>query len=297
MITNAVKPLRSWTATPPPTPLREFNATSASLAQIRAVLGQLIADLGEKSTVDFKNSTGTSPNVDNPADYTGEYLDVIESDGPDDPPEDRLRLYAKDDDNLYYKNSDGVETKIGAIEDGSITYAKIQDVSATDKVLGRKSAGAGPVEEIVCTAIGRAVIAAATSAALTALLDAATTGAQGVVELATGAEALGGSDATRALTGAGLASALSLSNNGYITLPGGIIIQWGTNPSTGGNFPTAFPLHCNTLILTPIISDGDRVVTLKNSPTAFTSSYACTTTIASSGGASTVSHAFLAIGR
>ena len=38
------------------------------------------------------------------------------------------------------------------------TYAKIQDVSATDRVLGRSSAGAGVVEEIVCSAAGRAII-------------------------------------------------------------------------------------------------------------------------------------------
>lgn len=39
-----------------------------------------------------------------------------------------------------------------------VTYAKIQDVSATDRLLGRSTAGAGVVEEIVCTAAGRALI-------------------------------------------------------------------------------------------------------------------------------------------
>ncbi len=32
--------------------------------------------------------------------------------------------------------------------DDSITYAKIQNVSATDRILGRDTAGAGDVEEI-----------------------------------------------------------------------------------------------------------------------------------------------------
>src|ERR1044072_8603601 len=50
------------------------------------------------------------------------------------------------------------------IEDDSITYAKLQNVSATDKVLGRSSSGSGDVEEITCTAAGRALIDDATAA-------------------------------------------------------------------------------------------------------------------------------------
>lgn len=44
------------------------------------------------------------------------------------------------------------------IADDAVTYAKMQDISATDKVLGRSTAGAGDVEEIACTAAGRALI-------------------------------------------------------------------------------------------------------------------------------------------
>lgn len=44
------------------------------------------------------------------------------------------------------------------IADGAVTYAKIQDVSATDKILGRSTAGAGVVEEITCTSAGRALL-------------------------------------------------------------------------------------------------------------------------------------------
>jgi hypothetical protein len=40
----------------------------------------------------------------------------------------------------------------------AVTYAKIQNVSATDKLLGRASAGAGAIEEITLTAAGRALI-------------------------------------------------------------------------------------------------------------------------------------------
>jgi len=43
-------------------------------------------------------------------------------------------------------------------KDAALTYAKMQNVSATDKLLGRSTAGAGPVEEIACTAAGRALL-------------------------------------------------------------------------------------------------------------------------------------------
>lgn len=45
-----------------------------------------------------------------------------------------------------------------AINAGAVTYADIQDVSATDKLLGRATSGAGDVEEIACTAAGRALL-------------------------------------------------------------------------------------------------------------------------------------------
>jgi hypothetical protein len=51
------------------------------------------------------------------------------------------------------------------IGDAAVTYAKMQDVSATDKVLGRSTAGAGDVEEIICTAAGRAILDDANAAA------------------------------------------------------------------------------------------------------------------------------------
>lgn len=44
------------------------------------------------------------------------------------------------------------------IDAAAVTYAKIQNVSATDKLLGRSTAGAGVVEEITCTAAGRALL-------------------------------------------------------------------------------------------------------------------------------------------
>ena len=47
---------------------------------------------------------------------------------------------------------------IYTVNTGAITYAKIQNVSATDKLLGRYSAGAGAIEEIDCTAFARTIL-------------------------------------------------------------------------------------------------------------------------------------------
>lgn len=51
------------------------------------------------------------------------------------------------------------------IANDAVTYAKIQDVSATDKILGRSSSGAGVVEEVSCTSAGRALLDDADAAA------------------------------------------------------------------------------------------------------------------------------------
>lgn len=52
----------------------------------------------------------------------------------------------------------GTGSFAATIANDAVTYAKIQNVSATDKLLGRSSAGAGDVEEIACTAFGRSLI-------------------------------------------------------------------------------------------------------------------------------------------
>jgi hypothetical protein len=52
----------------------------------------------------------------------------------------------------------GTGSFAATIANDAVTYAKMQDVSATDKLLGRSTAGAGNVEEIACTAFGRSLI-------------------------------------------------------------------------------------------------------------------------------------------
>ncbi len=65
-----------------------------------------------------------------------------------------------------------------ALANGAVTYAKLQDVSATDKLLGRSTAGSGDVEEITCTAAGRALLDDADAAAQRATLGLGTLATQ-----------------------------------------------------------------------------------------------------------------------
>ena len=72
------------------------------------------------------------------------------------------------------------------IIDDAVTYAKMQNVSATDKVLGRSTAGAGNVEEIACTAAGRALIDDADAAAQRTTLGLGTVATESTVPISKG---------------------------------------------------------------------------------------------------------------
>jgi hypothetical protein len=68
-----------------------------------------------------------------------------------------------DDSTLNYASANKLQLKDGGIAtaklaDDAVTYAKMQDTSATDVLLGRSTAGAGVIEEVACTAAGRALL-------------------------------------------------------------------------------------------------------------------------------------------
>jgi hypothetical protein len=85
------------------------------------------------------------------------------------------------------------------IDNDAVTYAKIQNVSASDRLLGRSTAGAGDIEEITCTAAGRALLDDADAAAQRTTLGAAA--ADQTTYVGTTAIALNRASAAQELTG------------------------------------------------------------------------------------------------
>jgi len=59
---------------------------------------------------------------------------------------------------------------VPVVPNDSWTYTKIQNVSASDRLLGRSTAGAGDIEEIACTAAARSILDDSTVAAIIATL-------------------------------------------------------------------------------------------------------------------------------
>lgn len=82
------------------------------------------------------------------------------------------------------------------IANNAVTYAKIQDVSATDRVLGRSSVGAGDIEEIVCTQAGRDLLDDADAAAQRTTLGLGTAATQATSAFAAASHTHAASDIT-----------------------------------------------------------------------------------------------------
>lgn len=106
------------------------------------------------------------------------------------------------------------------IGDDQVTYAKIQNVSATDKLLGRSTSGAGDVEEIACTAAGRALLDDADASAQRTTLGLGTIATQNANAVA--------------ITGGTVAGITSLGVSGNITATGNVH-TFGPSSSTPGS--------------------------------------------------------------
>lgn len=90
--------------------------------------------------------------------------------------------------------NDAVETAM--IADDAVTYAKVQNVSATDRLLGRSTAGAGVIEEITCTAAGRAILDDADAAAQRTTLGLGTAATSATGDFAAASHSHAASDIT-----------------------------------------------------------------------------------------------------
>ena len=79
---------------------------------------------------------------------------------------DTAKIFTKNDGGSVVEISGGVEDgdiTTSKIADDAVTFAKIQNVSATDRLLGRDSSGAGIIEEIAPSAV-RTMLGLAASA-------------------------------------------------------------------------------------------------------------------------------------
>ena len=82
----------------------------------------------------------------------------------------------------------------------SVSYASIQNVSASDRLLGRSSAGAGTIEEVPCTAAARALLDDVDAAAQRATLGLGSVATQNAASVSLS----GGTISGPAISGAGL---------------------------------------------------------------------------------------------
>lgn len=209
-----------------------ISATEAQSLTITGAAAPFTLDISSGTDVDFNAGAGIGLS-ESPANTL-----VITNTGDTNAADDLTTATSFSGDvSGAYNNLQIGSATVGTAEiaDGSVAYADIQNISATDKVLGRSTAGAGSVEEIAMTAAGRAIIDDASAADQRTTLGLGTIATQsaasvtitggsitGITDLAIADGGTGAGDAATARTNLGAAASgantditsLELNNTG-----------------------------------------------------------------------------------
>lgn len=131
----------------------------------------------------------------------------------DEQAQDAVAAMIVDSSSIDFTYVDATPSLTGVVKPQGVTYAMIQNVTATDKLLGRATAGAGVVEEIALTAFARTLIDDIDAAAMRSTLGLAIgTNVQAQdAELAAIAGLVSAADKLPYFTGSGTASLADLS--------------------------------------------------------------------------------------
>lgn len=128
----------------------------------------------------------------------------------------------------------GYINNAGIAIDAAIAFSKLQNVSAADKILGRGSSGSGAIEEITCTAAGRALLDDADATAQRATL--------GLGSLATSSSISNSDVASNAAISGSKIQQASVSNSGAVQLNDTVNSTSITQAATANSVKTAYDL-------------------------------------------------------